>query len=365
MVPLLDLPRIHKPIQADLERVAVEVLRDGKYILGPQVTELEKKLATYCDVKHVVSCANGSDALVLALMALDLAPGDEVITTPYTFFATVSAITRLQLKPVFVDIDPVTFNLDLNQIEAAITPRTRALLPVHLFGQAVDMDKLMAIATKHHLRVVEDCAQAIGSRWNNKMVGGFGDIGTLSFYPTKNLGGFGDGGALTTNDDMLAEKLRILRLHGMNPRYYHKVVGLNGRLDTLQAALLLVKLPLLDSYAAGRRANAALYKELFAKSGAKVEAPIEIPGAFHVYNQYVIRSANRDTLKAHLAKLGIGSDIYYPLSLHEQECFAFLGYKKGAFPQSEKAAATSLALPVFGELTRAEIEEVVAAIASA
>lgn len=362
MVPLLDLPRMHQPVQAELERVAVDVLRGGKYILGPQVGELEKALATYCGVKHVVSCANGSDALVLALQALDLAPGDEVITTPYTFFATVSAITRLQLKPVLIDIDPVSFNIDLAQIEAAITPRTRAILPVHLFGQAVDMDRLMAIARKHNLRVVEDCAQAIGCRWKDKMVGGFGDIGTLSFFPTKNLGGFGDGGALTTNDDALAERLRVLRMHGMQPKYYHKYVGLNGRLDTLQAALLLVKLPQLDGYAAGRRANAALYRELFTAHQLPVEAPVEIPGAFHVYNQYVIRSEKRDALKDFLIKRGVGCEIYYPLSLHQQECFAYLGYKTGDFPQSERAAATSLALPIFGELTRAEIEEVVTGI---
>lgn len=364
MVPLLDLPRMHQPIQSELERVAVEVLRGGKYILGPQVGELEKTLAPLCGVKHVVSCANGSDALVLALLALDLKPGDEVITTPYTFFATVSAITRLQLKPVLVDIDPLTFNIDVNQIESALTPRTRVILPVHLFGQAVDMERIMAIAKKHNLKVVEDTAQAIGSRWKNTPAGAWGDIGTLSFFPTKNLGGFGDGGALTTNDDALAERLRILRMHGMQPKYYHPYVGLNGRLDTLQAALLLVKAPHLDAYAKGRRANAALYTELLAQSKADVQTPRETPGAYHVYNQYVIRSPRRDALRAHLQKRGVGCEIYYPLSLHEQECFAFLGYKKGDFPHSENAAATTLALPIFGELTRAEIDEVVSAIAS-
>jgi dTDP-4-amino-4,6-dideoxygalactose transaminase len=365
MVPLLDLPRMHKPVEDELERAAIDVIRSGKYILGPQVGELEQALQKYIGVKHVISCANGSDALVLALQALDLQPGDEVITTPYTFFATVSAATRLQLKPVFVDIDHASFNIDLGQLEAAITPRTRVILPVHLFGQAVNMDRLMAIANKHNLKVVEDCAQAIGSEWNNKQVGSLGDIGTFSFFPTKNLGGLGDGGALTTNDDALAERLRCLRMHGMQPKYYHKYVGLNGRLDTLQAALLLVKLPHLDTYAACRRANATMYNQLLAKAGAEVEMPTETPGAYHVYNQYVIRTGkNRDALKSHLNKLGVGCEIYYPLSLHMQECFAFLGYKQGQFPESENAAATSLALPIFGELTRKEIDEVVAGIAS-
>lgn len=362
MVPLLDLSRIHKPIQTELERAALDVLRGGRYVLGPQVGELEKALAAYCGVKHVVSCANGSDALLLALMAFDFQPGDEVITTPYTFFATVSAITRLQLRPVLVDIDPATFNIDIDKMRDAITPRTRAILPVHLFGQPVDMDKLMAIAHKHGLHVIEDTAQAIGSRWGDRFAGSIGDIGTTSFYPTKNLGGFGDGGALTTNDDALAERLRILRMHGMEPKYYHKFIGINGRLDTLQAALLLVKLPHLDGYAKGRRANAHRYNELFAKLGDAVTIPVEIPNAYHVYNQYVIRVQRRDELKAFLAKRGIGCDIYYPVSLHEQECFAYLGYKKGDFPNSENAANTSLALPVFGELTPAEIEEVVSAI---
>lgn len=375
MIPLLDLTRIHAPINAQLKEAACRVIDHGRYILGSEVAELEQSLQAYTQSKHAITCASGSDAILLALQALQLAPGDEVITTPYTFFSTVSSIERLGLKTVFADILPGTFNINPSAIIQAITPKTRAIIAVHLFGQSADLTALKGICEKYKLFLIEDAAQSLGASWEWQKVGTFGDVGTYSFFPSKNLGGLGDGGAMVTDSATLAERLKMLRVHGMEPKYYHKYIGLNSRLDTLQAALIQVKLPHLDSYAEGRRRNAALYRELFHEvttltasgdfsslESNKLVLPVECPEAFHVYNQFVIRVQRRDALRAHLNAHKIGNEVYYPVPLHLQECFTYLGYEKGDMPHSERAAETSLALPIFGELTTAEIETVASAV---
>ncbi len=356
-VPLLDLSAQYAALQPALEAAVLKVLREGKYILGPEVGELECALAGYTGAKHVIGCASGSDALVLALMALDVGPGDEVITTPHTFFATVGAIARLGAKTVFADIDPVSFNINVQQIRSKVTSRTKAVIPVHLFGQCADLDPILALG----IPVIEDAAQAIGARYKGRQAGTLGTMGTFSFFPSKNLGGIGDGGAISTNDDALADKLRILRVHGSKPKYYHSLLGVNSRLDTLQAAALLVKLKHLNDWHEGRRRNAARYDDLL-KDIPGLTRPVASSGCYHIYNQYTVRTAKRDALREHLTKANIGSEIYYPVPLHLQKCFADLGHKAGDFPESEHAAAESLSLPVYPELTGEQIEYVAATI---
>lgn len=352
-VPLLDLKEQNESLRPEIEAALGRVLDTNGFILGGEVAELEKELAAYCGAKHAIGCASGSDAILLALMAVDVGPGDEVITTPYSFFATVSSITRLGATPVFVDIDPATYNLDVRQVVAKITSRTKAIEPVHLYGQCADMAELMTLAKTRDIPVIEDGAQAIGAEENGRRAGSMGAIGCFSFYPSKNLGGMGDGGFLTTNDDDLAKKLRALRVHGAEEKYYHKYVGLNSRLDGFQGAVLRVKLPHLDAWTEQRRANADNYRRLFTDLGVTEEIllPVERPNGKHIYNQYVIRVAGRrDELRTYLTDKGIGTDIYYPVPLHLQECFAYLGGKRGDLPESERAADETLALPIYPEL---------------
>jgi dTDP-4-amino-4,6-dideoxygalactose transaminase len=310
--------------------------------------------------------SSGTDALLAALMALNIGPGDEVVTSTYSFFATAGSIARLGATPVLVDIDPETFNLDPVQVAAAITSRTKAIVPVHLYGQSADMHAMVSAASHKRLPIVEDAAQAIGTRWHDKLVGGIGAIGCFSFFPSKNLGAFGDAGLLTTNDATLAGRLRNLRNHGMEPKYYHRAIGGNFRLDALQAAVLRVKLPHLEQWTAGRRRNAARYRQLFASAGLadRVTLPVERADGFHIYNQFVIRVPERDALMRYLAARDVGTEIYYPVPFHLQECFAYLGYSRGRFPHAEAAATTSLALPIYAELTEDQQAFVVDTIAT-
>jgi dTDP-4-amino-4,6-dideoxygalactose transaminase len=361
-VPLLDLSEQNSGLRAEIEAALGRVLDTNAFILGGEVADLERELAEYCGVKHAIGCASGSDAILLALMALDVGPGDDVITTPYSFFATVSSITRLGATPVFVDIDPVTYNIDVEQVESKITAHTKAIEPVHLYGQCANMADLTEIAERHGIPIVEDAAQAIGAEENQRSSGSIGAIGCFSFYPSKNLGGMGDGGFVTTNDDALARKLRALRVHGSEEKYYHQYVGLNSRLDGFQGAVLRVKLPHLDGWTHHRRQNAERYRTLFTDRGVteQLSLPVERSNCKHIYNQYVIRVPNRrDELRTFLTDRGIGTDIYYPVPLHLQECFAYLGYTAGDMPESEKAAAETLALPIYPEL-RPEQQEYVA-----
>ena len=361
-VPLLDLKEQNQKLRPEIDAAIAKVLDSNGFILGPEVQALEKELADYCQTKYAIGCASGTDALLLALMALDVSPGDEVITTPYSFFATVSAVTRLGAKPVFVDIDPKTYNLDVSQIEEKITEKTKAIQPVHLYGQCADMEGLQKISEKYGVPLVEDAAQAIGAEENGKRAGAMSEIGCFSFYPSKNLGGMGDAGFMTTDDEALAKKLFALRVHGSFERYYHKWVGLNSRLDALQAAILRVKLPHLDDWSNRRKQNADNYHRLFIDAGLteEITLPFERENVRHIYNQFVIRIQNRrNELKQFLAENEIGTDIYYPVSLHLQECFAYLGYRENEFPESEKASRETLALPIYPELTIQQQEYVV------
>jgi dTDP-4-amino-4,6-dideoxygalactose transaminase len=364
---LLDVGRQYQPIREEIAAAIHRVCESGRFVLGPDCEQLENDLAAYCRVPHAVACASGSDALLLALAACGVGSGDDVLMPSYTFFATASAAWRLGARPVFVDIDPLTYNLDARRLEALITPSTKAIVPVHLFGQCADMSAVEAIAGRHKLCVVEDACQAIGAEWAGRRAGSLGQVGCFSFYPTKNLGGFGDGGMATTRDPALADRLQLLRGHGMRPRYYHEVVGINSRLDTLQAAVLNVKLAHLDAWTAARQANAARYGALFAECGLDrvLSLPAAAAGCRHVWNQYVVRvpDGRRDALRAYLAERKIGSEIYYPVPLHLQKCFSTLGYGPGSLPASERAAAETLALPIFPELTAQEQQAVVDAIA--
>lgn len=365
-VPLLDLTEQNQLLRPEIEAALGRVLDTNAFILGGEVKALEDELAAYCGTKYAIGCASGSDALLIALLALDVKAGDEVITTPYSFFATVSAITRLGATPVFVDIDPLTYNLDVSQIESKITERTKAIQPVHLYGQCADMAELRKVAAKHGIPLVEDAAQAIGAEENGVRAGAMSEIGCFSFYPSKNLGGMGDGGLMTTDDDELAERLFALRVHGSKQRYYHKWVGLNSRLDGFQGAVLRVKLPYLDSWSNKRKANAGRYRELFTDAGLteQVGLPFERENVRHIYNQFVVRvPGKRDKLRAFLTEKGIGTDIYYPVSLHMQECFEYVGYKEGDLPESEKASRETLALPIYPELRPEQLEYVVDVIA--
>lgn len=360
-VPLLDLKAQYAPLREEMLAKVGQVFDSQMFVLGSEVQALEEEVAAYSQAKHAIGCASGSDALLLALMALGVKEDDEVITTPYSFFATVSSITRLGAKAVFVDIDPKTYNIDVSKVENAITDKTKAIMPVHLYGQCADMDALIEISERRNIPLVEDAAQAIGSEDNGRRAGNMSAIGCFSFYPSKNLGGAGDGGMMTTNDDELAYMLRILRVHGGERRYYHRVVGLNSRLDALQAAVLRVKLPHLDSWSDARVKNAESYNTLFKETGLAdyITLPFLRENVRHIYNQYVIRAPRRDELKEFLAVNGIGTDIYYPVPLHLQECFAFLGYKEGNLPESERAAKETLALPIYPELAIEQQEYVV------
>jgi len=367
-VPLLDLHRQHAPLRKEIAAALAGVCDSGAFVLGPEVTRLEEAVAAYCRTPHAIACASGSDALLLALMACDLRPGDEVIVPSFTFFATASAVTRLGGKPVFADVDPATFNLDPAHVERLVNSATKAIVPVHLFGQCADMDTIGRFAQARGLWVVEDVAQAIGAEFDGRRAGAIGDVGCFSFYPTKNLGGVGDGGMLTSTRDDLADRLRLLRVHGMRPRYYHEVVGINSRLDSFQAAVLNVKLPHLDRWTAMRQANAERYTELFgeARLDGVLGLPVVAPRRRHVWNQYVIRvpDEQRDSLRRFLAEAKIGTEIYYPLGLHEQECFRDLGYAPRDLPETYRATREVLALPIFPELTDGEQQAVVERIAA-
>ncbi len=368
VIPMLDLKAQHERISAELGAAVNRVLESQHFIMGPDVKELEKEIADYCRARYAIGCASGSDALLLALMALGVGRGDEVITTPFSFFATAGSIARLGATPVFVDIEPATFNIDPSLIERAITSKTKAIMPVHLFGQCSNMGPITEIANEYGLAVIEDAAQALGSGYKGSRAGVLGSVAAFSFYPSKNLGGAGDGGIITTDDLQLAESLRSLRAHGARKKYFHETVGINSRLDSLQAAILRVKLLYLDEWAAGRRTNAELYRKLFLKSGilesGSLILPVEEEWAFHVYNQFVVRCAKRDALRDYLKEKGIGTEIYYPLTLHLQECFRYLGIEEGSLPESEKASGEALALPIYPELSEAGIEYVVDMIAS-
>lgn len=394
-VPLLDLKAQYANIRDEVQVALDRVIESQYFILGPEVAALEQEIAAYSQCEFGIGVSSGTDALLVSLMAIDLKAGDEVITTPYTFFATAGSIARLGARPVFVDIDPLTYNLNPAGVEAVISERTRAIMVVHLYGQMVEMDPIMEIAKPHNLYVVEDAAQAIGSEYKERRAGSIGHLGCFSFFPSKNLGGFGDGGMVTTNDPELAERVRRLRNHGYRKKYYNQEVGGNFRLDALQAAVLRVKLPYLDQWTAGRQSNAATYRRLFAEAGLSVQPesvsclqagcrvggkptacdvhladrpgivlPTELPDRRHIYNQFVIRCSQRDALISYLKERQIGCEIYYPLPLHMQECFTELGHQMGNLPASECASAETLALPIYPELTEAMQATVVEAIAN-
>jgi len=355
-VPLLDLRAQFQTIRGEVMAAVESVFESQHFILGPEVEAFERATAEYCQVKHAIGCGSGSDALLLALMALGVGPGAEVVTVSFTFFATAGSITRLGARPVFIDISPDDFNINPDLIERAITPRTKAILPVHLFGQCAEMDAILEIAERHNLPVIEDSAQAIGAEYRKQRAGAMGAIGCFSFFPSKNLGGAGEGGLMTTNDDHLAEKLRLLRVHGMQPKYHHRIVGVNSRLDALQAAVLRVKLKYLDQWSDARRRNAEHYDRLFAEAGVEEVVTPAIrpngrPNGRHIFNQYTIRCSRRDELMNFLKRQGVGSEIYYPVPLHLQECFAYLGYKPEDLPVTEQASRECLSLPIYPELT--------------
>jgi dTDP-4-amino-4,6-dideoxygalactose transaminase len=380
-VPLLDLKPQYQALKAEID-AAIERVCDSQYfILGPAIKQLEADVAAYCQTAHGIGVSSGTDALLLALMALDIRAGDEVVTSSYTFFATGGTIARSGARPVFLDIDPVTYNLSVpalarflgEQCEArqdglynrVTGGRVRAVMPVHLYGQLADMDGIMALARQHQLRVIEEAAQAIGAAdAKGRRACSIGDIGCLSFFPTKNLGAFGDAGMCVANDAALAKRMAVLRVHGMEPKYYHSFVGGNFRIDEIQAAVLNIKLKALDSWHEGRQRNAAFYDAAFAAAGlaGTVVTPACTPGFRHIYNQYVIRVPQRDALRAHLASVGVGAEVYYPVPLHHQQCFAYLGYRTGDLPESERAAAETLALPIFPELTTEQLQYVVDSI---
>lgn len=365
-IPLLDLQSQYAYLRDDVQQAVDRVLDSQRFVLGEEVQKLEASIASYTQTKHAIGCASGSDALLLALMALDVGAGDEVITTPFTFFATGAAISRLGARPVFVDIDPSSYNLDTSRVEDAITDKTKALVPVHLYGQCVEMDRLLDLSKHHGIPIVEDAAQAIGATDRGEQAGSMGAIGSFSFYPTKNLGAAGDAGILTTNDDDLAARLRRLRNHGGFNEYQHEEVGINSRLDELQAAVLNVKFPHLDRWSNERASKAAVYdEELLDSTSFELVTPSCREEARHIYHQYVIRvPQHRDALMEHLKQHGVGSKVYYPIPLHRQECFAYLGYKEGEFPESERAARETMALPVYPELTETQQAYVIETVKS-
>jgi dTDP-4-amino-4,6-dideoxygalactose transaminase len=370
-IPLLDLKLQYAAIRDEALRVTAEIYESQLFILGKRVEEFERDFAVYCQTTHAVGVSSGTDALLEALMVLDVGVGDEVIVPAYSFFATAGVVARLGAVPVFVDIDLRDYNIDPALIEAKITPRTKAIMPVHLYGQCAPMDEIMAIANARGIAVVEDAAQAVGSEYDGRRAGSIGAIGAFSFFPSKNLGAFGDAGAITTNNDELAVKLIDYRIHGMRPKYFHHAVGGNFRIDALQAAMLHIKLPLLESWHEGRRRNAAIYARLFAEAGLgdRVILPEELPGRRHIYNQYIVRfpegRTTRDRVLDHLKSVAIGCEVYYPLTLAEQECFKDIPGARDSYPHSETAAASTLAIPIFPELREEQIAEVVREIGKA
>jgi dTDP-4-amino-4,6-dideoxygalactose transaminase len=368
-VPLLDLTAQYATLRVEVREALDRVVESQKFILGPEVEALEAEVASYSGCAHGIGVSSGTDALLVSLMAIGIKPGDEVIVPSYSFFATAACVVRLGARPVFIDSDPATYNLDVDKLEALITKRTRAVIPVHLYGQMAEMDQLMEVARRHNLYLIEDAAQAVGAEYRGRRAGSIGDLGCFSFFPSKNLGGFGDAGMVTTNDAEVAERARLLRNHGDRPKYYHKVVGANFRLDAIQAAVLRVKLKYLDQWIGARQERAATYRELFASAGLLsegeregVRVPVEAASRRHTYNYFVIAAPRRDQLREFLTARRIGTEIYYPVPLHLQECFAELGYKAGALPVSERMAGETLALPIYPELSRAQQERVVEAI---
>ncbi len=363
-VPLLDLRLQYASIREDILSAVTSVCDSQQFIMGPEVERLESELAAAIGVPYAIAVSSGTDALIVALMVLGIGDGDEVITPTFSFFATAGSVARVGARPVFVDVDPETLMLDIDRVRAAITPRTRAIMPVHLYGLCADVDALKAVAGPG-VHVIEDAAQAIGATYHGRPSGTLGTIGCFSFFPTKNLGGFGDGGLVTTTDASIADHVRLLRNHGAHPKYVHREIGGNFRLDALQAAVLRVKLPHLSEWNSKRRANAARYRELFAKAGlaGRIGLPVEPPGRTHVYHQFVIRVPDRDAVRAHLAARGVGTEVYYPVPFHRQQCFANLGHALDAFPNADAAASDVLALPIYPELTREQQHYVVASIA--
>ena len=352
-VPLLDLKAQYRAIKDEVLTATRELYETQRFILGPEVEKLEERVARYCHTEYAVGVSSGTDALLISLMAAGIGHGDEVITSPYTFFATVGSIARVGATPVFVDIEEDTYNIDPQAISDKITKQTKAMIPVHLYGQCCDMDPILELAHEHDIMVIEDAAQAIGAEYKGRRAGSMGDMGCFSFFPSKNLGAFGDGGMVTTSSDILYEKLKVLRVHGSDPKYYHKVIGGNFRLDALQAAIVLVKLPYLDQWTSARQANARRYRELFSHEGLEgfVGLPVEKNGR-HIYNQFVIAvQSRRDKLREFLNEAGIGTEVYYPVPMHLQPCFEYLNAKKGNFPKAEAAAEKTLALPIYAELT--------------
>ena len=361
---MLDLKAQYAQIKTEVDAALARVVASTQYINGPDVEALEHEVACYSQARHGIGVASGSDALLVCLMALGVGPGDEVVTTPYTFFATVGAIARVGARPVFADIDPVTFNIDPSALAAKITPRTKAIIPVHLFGQCADMDPIVAVAQRHGLAVIEDAAQAIGSEYQGRRAGSMGTAGCFSFFPSKNLGCLGDGGAVVTNDPALADKIRLLRGHGSHPKYYHKLIGGNFRLDTIHAAVLRVKLKYLDGWTAARQQGAAYYTSAFARHGLPSSLAVvpRVVQSRHIFNQYVVRFADRDGVREHLKHERIATEVYYPCPMHLQECFDYLGHKAGEFPESEQAAQSTLALPMYPEMSSAQRDRVVRGI---
>jgi dTDP-4-amino-4,6-dideoxygalactose transaminase len=362
-IPLLDLKQQYATIREEALRVTAEIYESQLFILGKRVEAFEADFAAYCQSKHAIGVSSGTDALLEALMVLDVGPGDEVIVPAYSFFATAGVVSRLHATPVFVDIDLEDYNIDPTLIEERITKRTKAIMPVHLYGQCAPMEEILAIGRKHNIAVVEDAAQAVGSEYGGRRAGSLGTMGAFSFFPSKNLGAFGDAGAITTNDDALAEKLIDYRVHGMRPKYFHHYVGGNFRIDALQAAMLHIKLPLLESWHEGRRRNADIYRREFANVGDRVVLPEELPGRRHIYNQFIVRfpegRETRDRVMNHLKAAQIGCEVYYPLTLPQQTCFADVPMAKDRFPNSDAAAEQTLAIPIYPELTEAQISEVV------
>ena len=365
-VPLLDLQAQYAPIRDEILSALTRVCDSQRFILGPEVDALERDLVSQLEAGDAIAVSSGTDALLAAMMALGIGPGDDVLTTTYSFFATAGCISRLGATPRLVDIDPVSYNLAPEAVRAAITPQTRAIIVVHLYGQCADMDPVLADAREAGIPVIEDAAQAIGARYHGRQAGSMGAIGCFSFFPSKNLGAFGDGGLVTTGDDALAREVRLLRNHGAEPKYIHQRIGGNFRLDALQAAVLRVKLPHLARWSEMRRANAAAYAELIDDAGlaGRVGLPVEVPGHTHIYNQFIVRVPDRDRVRAVLTEHGIGTEIYYPVPFHLQPCFADLGYARGDFPHAERAADETLALPIYGELTRDQQASVVSALAA-